>query len=111
MVLKELILQAVEEPEKEASDAKRSKSGEEGNGTEKEKEEGNLKPTMENAKPEPPRDYVHVLKVSSDSLLPANPEILDGVDDLMQLSYLNEPSVLYNLQYRYDRDMIYVSIC
>lgn len=26
----------------------------------------------------------------------------------MQLSYLNEPSVLYNLQYRYNRDMIYV---
>ncbi|KAI3498060.1 hypothetical protein L1887_33781 [Cichorium endivia] len=48
-----------------------------------------------------------VLKVKSDSLLPANPEILDGVDDLMQLSYLHEPSVLYNLQYRYDRDMIY----
>ncbi|XP_024991696.1 myosin-1-like [Cynara cardunculus var. scolymus] len=48
-----------------------------------------------------------VLKVQSDSLLPANPEILDGVDDLMQLSYLSEPSVLYNLQYRYDRDMIY----
>nr|XP_043637804.1 myosin-1-like isoform X2 [Erigeron canadensis] len=48
-----------------------------------------------------------VLKVQSDCLLPANPEILDGVDDLMQLSYLSEPSVLYNLQYRYDRDMIY----
>ncbi|KAJ9553939.1 hypothetical protein OSB04_017984 [Centaurea solstitialis] len=48
-----------------------------------------------------------VVKVQSDSLLPANPEILDGVDDLMQLSYLSEPSVLYNLQYRYDRDMIY----
>ncbi|KAJ9563452.1 hypothetical protein OSB04_008612 [Centaurea solstitialis] len=48
-----------------------------------------------------------VQRVKSDSLLPANPEILDGVDDLMQLSYLNEPSVLYNLQYRYDRDMIY----
>ncbi|KAI3734237.1 hypothetical protein L6452_13702 [Arctium lappa] len=48
-----------------------------------------------------------VLKVQSDSLLPANPEILDGVDDLMQLSYLSEPSVLYNLQYRYDRDLIY----
>lgn len=45
-----------------------------------------------------------------DSLTPANPDILDGVDDLMQLSYLNEPSVLYNLQYRYDRDMIYVRI-
>ncbi|MFS7991165.1 putative transcription factor bHLH family [Helianthus anomalus] len=48
------------EPEKEVSDAKRSKSGEEGNGIKKEKEEGNLKPTKENAKPEPPRDYIHV---------------------------------------------------
>ncbi|KAL7001573.1 Myosin-1, partial [Sarracenia purpurea var. burkii] len=48
-----------------------------------------------------------VLKVNSDSLLQANPDILDGVDDLMQLSYLNEPSVLYNLQYRYNRDVIY----
>ncbi|XP_068639231.1 myosin-1-like isoform X1 [Aristolochia californica] len=48
-----------------------------------------------------------VLTVNSESLLPANPDILDGVDDLMQLSYLNEPSVLYNLQYRYRGDMIY----
>ncbi|GER51864.1 myosin-related family protein [Striga asiatica] len=48
-----------------------------------------------------------VLKVNAKFLVPANPDILDGVDDLMQLSYLNEPSVLYNLQYRYDRDMIY----
>ncbi|PPD83391.1 hypothetical protein GOBAR_DD19680 [Gossypium barbadense] len=48
-----------------------------------------------------------VLKVNSDSLIPANPDILDGVDDLMQLSYLNEPSVLFDLQYRYNRDMIY----
>ncbi|KAF3787718.1 Myosin-1 [Nymphaea thermarum] len=48
-----------------------------------------------------------VLKVSSESLLPANPDILDGVDNLMQLSYLNEPSVLYNLQCRYSRDIIY----
>ncbi|KAF8021746.1 hypothetical protein BT93_G2022 [Corymbia citriodora subsp. variegata] len=48
-----------------------------------------------------------VFKVKEESLLPANPDILDGVDDLMQLSYLNEPSVLYNLQYRYNQDMIY----
>ncbi|XP_073112691.1 myosin-1 isoform X1 [Elaeis guineensis] len=48
-----------------------------------------------------------VLRLSTDSLLPANPEILDGADDLMQLSYLNEPSVLYNLQYRYSQDSIY----
>lgn len=47
--------------------------------------------------------------MNTDSLTPANPDILDGVDDLMQLSYLNEPSVLYNLQYRYERDTIYVS--
>lgn len=46
--------------------------------------------------------------MNSESLIPANPDILDGVDDLMQLSYLNEPSVLFNLQYRYNRDMIYV---
>ncbi|KAJ3680383.1 hypothetical protein LUZ60_016661 [Juncus effusus] len=48
-----------------------------------------------------------VIRPKSKALLPANPEILEGVDDLMQLSYLHEPSVLYNLQYRYSRDMIY----
>ncbi|CAH8255169.1 unnamed protein product [Arabidopsis lyrata] len=48
-----------------------------------------------------------VLKVRSETLVPANPDILDGVDDLMQLSYLNEPAVLYNLEYRYNQDMIY----
>lgn len=48
-----------------------------------------------------------VLKVKAESLIPANPDILDGVDDLMQLSYLNEPSVLYDLEYRYNQDIIY----
>ncbi|XP_057424164.1 myosin-1-like isoform X2 [Lotus japonicus] len=48
-----------------------------------------------------------VLKVKDENLVPANPDILDGVDDLMQLSYLNEPSVLYNLQCRYNQNMIY----
>lgn len=48
-----------------------------------------------------------VLRLKTESLQPANPEILDGVDDLMQLSYLSEPSVLYNLQYRYSQDRIY----
>lgn len=45
--------------------------------------------------------------VSTGDLLPANTEILDGVDDLVELGYLNEPSVLHNLQYRYARDVIY----
>nr|KJB13453.1 hypothetical protein B456_002G076300 [Gossypium raimondii] len=49
----------------------------------------------------------NVVKVSTNELLPANPEILEGVNDLIQLSYLNEPSVLQNLKYRYSRDMIY----
>ncbi|XP_038892075.1 myosin-1 isoform X1 [Benincasa hispida] len=48
-----------------------------------------------------------VLKVKAENLIPANPDILDGVDDLMQLSYLNEPSVLYDLEYRYNQDIIY----
>lgn len=51
-----------------------------------------------------------MLKVKAESLIPANPDILDGVDDLMQLSYLNEPSVLYDLEYRYNQDIIYVSV-
>ncbi|KAL9236379.1 hypothetical protein vseg_011058 [Gypsophila vaccaria] len=48
-----------------------------------------------------------VVKVLTTDLLPANPDILDGVDDLIQLSYLNEPSVVSNLHYRYSRDQIY----
>ncbi|GLT62517.1 hypothetical protein SLA2020_351490, partial [Shorea laevis] len=49
----------------------------------------------------------NVMKVPTGELLPANPDILDGVDDLIQLSYLNEPSVLYNLRCRYSQDKIY----
>lgn len=48
-----------------------------------------------------------VLTISTENLLPANPEILDSVGDFIQLSYLNEPSVIHNLQSRYSRDMIY----
>lgn len=48
-----------------------------------------------------------VMTVSTRELLPANTEILDGVDNLAGLGYLNEPSVLCNLQYRYHRDVIY----
>ena len=50
------------------------------------------------------------MKVARLELLPANPDILEGVDDLIQLSYLNEPSVLHNLKYRYSEDMIYVCV-
>ncbi|XP_045801422.1 myosin-2-like [Trifolium pratense] len=49
----------------------------------------------------------NVMEVARTELLPANPDILEGVDDLIQLSYLNEPSVLHNLQFRYSQDLIY----
>ncbi|KAL0726888.1 hypothetical protein Bca4012_022981 [Brassica carinata] len=48
-----------------------------------------------------------VVEVSTKQILPANPDVLEGVDDLIQLSYLNEPSVLYNLRVRYSQDLIY----
>ncbi|XP_047333889.1 myosin-2-like [Impatiens glandulifera] len=48
-----------------------------------------------------------VAEVLKADLLPANPDILEAVDDLIQLSYLNEPSVLHNLQCRYSKDIIY----
>ncbi|KAL6195376.1 hypothetical protein ACLB2K_030995 [Fragaria x ananassa] len=49
----------------------------------------------------------HVIKVPRAELLPANPDVLEGVDDLVQLSFLNDPSVLCNLQSRYSQDLIY----
>ncbi|PVU90080.1 hypothetical protein BB559_004801 [Furculomyces boomerangus] len=36
-----------------------------------------------------------------------NPVILDGIDDLTNLSYLNEPSVLHDLKIRYEKKQIY----
>ncbi|KAI3702897.1 hypothetical protein L6452_28650 [Arctium lappa] len=48
-----------------------------------------------------------VVVMSTEELLPANMEILDGVNNLVGLGYLNEPSVICNLQYRYARDVIY----
>lgn len=36
--------------------------------------------------------------MKQDNLIPTNLNILDGVDDLVQLSYLNELSVLYDIQ-------------
>ncbi|XP_073143264.1 myosin-2-like isoform X2 [Henckelia pumila] len=48
-----------------------------------------------------------VVAVPIRELLPANPEILEGVNELIQLIYLNEPSVLHNLHNRYHQDIIY----
>nr|XP_016487607.1 PREDICTED: myosin-2-like isoform X2 [Nicotiana tabacum] len=48
-----------------------------------------------------------VVAVPIGELLPANPDILQGVDNLIQLCYLNEPSVVHNLEHRYHQDRIY----
>ena len=56
------------------------------------------------------KKYGQQLNFPISKLLPANPDILEGVIDLTQLSYLNEPSVLYNLGSRYSQDKIYVRL-
>ena len=38
---------------------------------------------------------------------PVNPKILDGVHDNTQLMHLHEPSLLFNLRYRYGKDLVY----
>ncbi|CAJ1978614.1 unnamed protein product [Sphenostylis stenocarpa] len=49
----------------------------------------------------------NVMTVDRSEILPANPDVLEGVDDLVKLGYLNEPSVLHNLKLRYSQGMIY----
>lgn len=42
-------------------------------------------------------------------LVPANPQLQQAIADLTQLSYLNEPSILDNLNQRYAQDLIYTN--
>ena len=46
------------------------------------------------------------MKTKAALLVPANPPILDGVNDLTSLSYLNEPSILHDLKQRYSSDQV-----
>ena len=39
-----------------------------------------------------------------------NPGKFDKADDMAELTYLNEPSVVHNLEMRYQADLIYVSV-
>ncbi|KAK9156217.1 hypothetical protein Sjap_003697 [Stephania japonica] len=48
-----------------------------------------------------------VLAMPKGSVLPANSYILEDTDDLVQLSFLNEPSVLHNLCCRYSQNKTY----
>ena len=50
--------------------------------------------------------WSQTVKTKAASVVPANPPILDGVNDLTSLSYLNEPSILHDLQQRYQHDQV-----
>src|SRR3989338_6803531 len=43
------------------------------------------------------------------NFLGVNPPNFDGVEDMAELGYLSEPSVLYNLSLRYESDLIYTN--
>ena len=47
----------------------------------------------------------------AESLDKVNPGKFDKADDMAELTYLNEPSVVHNLQVRYQADLIYVCAC
>lgn len=48
-----------------------------------------------------------VLEVDEDDLEKANPSQLDRIEDLTQLRYINESSVLYLLRQRYGNNLIH----
>ena len=50
---------------------------------------------------------VQTIEISASCVVPANPSLLDGIDDLTRLSYLNEPSILHDLHQRYATGSIY----
>ena len=47
------------------------------------------------------------VNVPVNAIQPANPTVMERVEDLTQLSYLNEPSILHDLRLRYGSDAIY----
>lgn len=49
-------------------------------------------------------------KVNKDEAQKMNPPKFDKVEDMAELSFLNEASVLYNLNSRYYSGLIYVSV-
>ncbi|CDF88146.1 BN860_03378g1_1 [Zygosaccharomyces bailii CLIB 213] len=49
----------------------------------------------------------HEKEFAQSEVCPVNPSTFDKVDDMSELTHLNEPSVLYNLENRYHDDLIY----
>lgn len=52
-----------------------------------------------------------MVKVDRTTVRLRNPDILIGVDDLTDLSYLHEPAVLYNLQVRFEEQHAIYTYC
>ena len=50
-------------------------------------------------------------KVQKDDIQKMNPPKFEKVEDMAELSFLNEASVLHNLTDRYYSGLIYVSVC
>ena len=48
-----------------------------------------------------------MLTLAEDETCPVNPKKFDKLSDMAELTYLNEPSVLYNLKQRYHSGLIY----
>jgi len=49
-------------------------------------------------------------QVESDLLSRVNPPTFEGAEDIADLTFLNEASVVHNLRTRYERGEIYVSL-
>lgn len=50
------------------------------------------------------------LSVREDQVFPMNPPKFDKIEDMVMMTHLHEPAVLFNLKERYAAWMIYVSL-
>lgn len=50
------------------------------------------------------------LTVRDDQVFPMNPPKFDKIEDMVMMTHLHEPAVLFNLKERYAAWMIYVSL-
>lgn len=53
--------------------------------------------------------FFQTLAVREDQVFPMNPPKFDKIEDMVMMTHLHEPAVLYNLKERYAAWMIYVS--
>lgn len=54
--------------------------------------------------------FSQTLTVREDQVFPMNPPKFDKIEDMVMMTHLHEPAVLFNLKERYAAWMIYVSL-